>query len=105
MPLTGSDLTTSSHSCNRSWIARSGSWKIAGAQIVFGSSRNPTLGFLSLREEIVVGIRDQSLRWGAVDFGPGQSGDVMHFDRNKQPTMTVDANPNGIFFTSKLPKP
>jgi hypothetical protein len=81
-----------------------GTWKVTAGQIVFDSSRDPTFGFLSLREEIVTGIRGQSLRWGAVDFGPAQNGDVMHFDLNQPPAMTVDANPKGLFFVSKVPK-
>jgi len=81
-----------------------GTWKVINGQIVFDSSRDPTFGFLSLREEIVTGIRDQTLRWGAVDFGPTQCGDVMHFDLSAQPNMTVDSNPKGLFFVGKLPK-
>ena len=81
-----------------------GTWTVKNGQIVFDSSRDPTFGFLSLREEIVVGIRAQNLRWGAVDFGPAENGDVMHFDLNAQPNMSVDANPKGLFFVSKLPK-
>lgn len=43
--------------------------------------RDPRKGFLDLPEELVVALRDKAcLAWGAVDFGPGASGDVMHFD-------------------------
>jgi hypothetical protein len=41
--------------------------------------RDPQLGFLSIRPEIVEALSKQGLRWGAIDFGP-ESGDVMHFD-------------------------
>jgi hypothetical protein len=45
------------------------------------STRNPALGFLHLRAEIVIELCDgQKLNWGACDFGPTASGDVMHFD-------------------------
>jgi hypothetical protein len=38
-------------------------------------------GFMDLARELVIALRDDAcLGWGAVDFGPGVSGDVMHFD-------------------------
>lgn len=43
------------------------------------SRRAPELGFLPFRKELVMGLAQQGLRWGAVDFGR-PSGDVMHFD-------------------------
>lgn len=47
----------------------------------FGSLRNPLDGFLNLPLDLVVTLRDRAcLAWGAVDFGPGASGDMMHFD-------------------------
>ncbi|MFW2231192.1 hypothetical protein [Rhizobium sp. CRRU65] len=43
--------------------------------------RNPRNGFLNLEKDLVVALRDVGcLAWGASDFGPGQSGDMMHFD-------------------------
>jgi hypothetical protein len=45
------------------------------------STRNPLLGFLSLREELVTALADiGQLRWGAADFGAAESGDIQHFD-------------------------
>jgi hypothetical protein len=57
----------------------SGDFPFAGSGA--GPHRNPTLGFLSLGEEVVMALRSMKLRWGAVDFG-GSCGDVMHFDDN-----------------------
>ena len=43
--------------------------------------RDPRNGFLNLAEDLVVALRDRAcMAWGAVDFGPKASGDVMHFD-------------------------
>ena len=45
------------------------------------TGRAPLLGFLSLRRNLVVALRDGAgLAWGAIDFGASESGDVMHFD-------------------------
>jgi hypothetical protein len=45
------------------------------------AGRDPRLGFLSLHRDLVVALRDGAgLAWGAIDFGPTESGDVMHFD-------------------------
>jgi hypothetical protein len=44
-------------------------------------TRNPARGFLTLPRMLVVALRDfGKLRWGACDFGPAESGDIMHFD-------------------------
>lgn len=38
-------------------------------------------GFMNLPRDLVLALREYAcLAWGAVDFGPRQSGDVMHFD-------------------------
>ncbi|MDN3514161.1 MAG: hypothetical protein NG747_07155 [Candidatus Brocadia sp.] len=38
-------------------------------------------GFMDLPRDLVLALREYAcLAWGAVDFGPNQSGDVMHFD-------------------------
>lgn len=38
-------------------------------------------GFMNLPRDLVLALREYAcLAWGAVDFGPGESGDVMHFD-------------------------
>ncbi|NEW75548.1 hypothetical protein [Streptomyces rhizosphaericus] len=43
--------------------------------------REPADGFLNLHEDLVVALRDKAcLCWGAVDIGPRESGDMMHFD-------------------------
>jgi hypothetical protein len=43
--------------------------------------RNPLKGFLDLHPDLVYALRQVvGLAWGAVDFGPRASGDIMHFD-------------------------
>ncbi|WP_292648971.1 hypothetical protein, partial [Mesorhizobium sp.] len=43
--------------------------------------RDPRNGFLNLAKDLVVALRDFGcLAWGASDFGPSASGDIMHFD-------------------------
>ena len=38
-------------------------------------------GFMDLARDLVLALREYAcLGWGAVDFGPGESGDIMHFD-------------------------
>ena len=47
----------------------------------FDERRDPRDGFLNLHRDLAVALRDVGcLAWGAVDFGPNASGDVMHFD-------------------------
>ena len=44
-------------------------------------NRNPLEGFLNHHTDLVYALRHQALlAWGAIDFGPSASGDVMHFD-------------------------
>jgi len=44
-------------------------------------NREPLNGFLNLHADLVFALRQQTLlAWGAIDFGPRASGDVMHFD-------------------------
>ena len=46
----------------------------------FGN-RNPLNGFLNLHPDLVYALRQiAGLAWGAIDFGPNASGDIMHFD-------------------------
>jgi hypothetical protein len=47
-----------------------------------GSKKNEVRnGFMDLAHDLVIALRDEGcLGWGAVDFGPAQSGDMMHFD-------------------------
>ena len=43
--------------------------------------RNPLDGFLNLNADLVYALRQiAGLAWGAIDFGPRASGDIMHFD-------------------------
>ena len=43
--------------------------------------RNPRNGFLNQHGDLVFALRQIALlAWGAIDFGPNASGDVMHFD-------------------------
>jgi hypothetical protein len=50
------------------------------------AGRDPTRGFLNLARELVIALRDVAgLAWGAIDFGPHESGDVMHFDTRRDP--------------------
>lgn len=44
-----------------------------------GKIADPKGGFLTIKEEIVVGMRSVKLRWGGTDFGAA-SGDIQHFD-------------------------
>lgn len=44
-------------------------------------TRNLARGFLSIPREVAVALCDVAgMRWGAVDFGAAESGDVMHWD-------------------------
>ena len=49
------------------------------------STRNLANGFLDLRQELILTLASDPplpgvMRWGVCDFGPDESGDVMHFD-------------------------
>jgi len=45
------------------------------------ADRNPLNGFLNLHQDLVYALRQVGgLAWGAIDFGPRASGDIMHFD-------------------------
>jgi hypothetical protein len=45
------------------------------------TGRDPRKGFLNLSLDLVVALRDAAgLAWAAIDIGPTESGDVMHFD-------------------------
>jgi Domain of unknown function (DUF4157) len=57
-------------------------------------TRNPTRGFLHLKQEVVEALVDVGhLRWGAADFGSGTSGDVHHFDLGNHGGVTPDGTP------------
>jgi hypothetical protein len=44
-------------------------------------TRNPARGFLDMPEHLVVALGNiKGMRWGATNFGPSFSGDMMHFD-------------------------
>jgi hypothetical protein len=79
-----------------------GGWEVKGGRVVGATTtRDPCNGIMSLRREIVVGLRITGTRWGAADFGVGSSGDVMHFDTLVKPATTTDANASQITFASK----
>ena len=43
--------------------------------------KDPLDGFLNLHRDLVFALRQIALlAWGAIDFGPDHSGDIMHFD-------------------------
>lgn len=45
------------------------------------TTRNPAKGLMDLPKDVVVALCDVGgFRWGACDFGPASSGDLMHFD-------------------------
>jgi hypothetical protein len=81
-------------------------WTLTNGVQTFSQSRDPCFGFLTLRRHVVkclldVQINARRLRWGALDFGTDQSGDMMHFDigsLSDSIVTTTEANPNGIFF-------
>ncbi len=79
-----------------------GNWRFQGGRVRDASStRDPCNGMLSLRREVVVGIRESGTRWGAADFGGRESGDIMHFDTLTKPALTQDSNPSQITFAAK----
>lgn len=52
-------------------------WKSSGTF----DNRDPLNGFLNQHADLVFALRQKALlAWGAIDFGPSASGDVMHFD-------------------------
>jgi hypothetical protein len=56
-------------------------WK---QSVTFGG-REPLNGFLNLHPGLVYALRQVAgLAWGAMDFGPRASGDIMHFDMRTQ---------------------
>jgi hypothetical protein len=72
-----------------------------GVQFPEGS-RDPCHGFLSIRKEVAVGIREEGARWGAIDFGPQQNGDIMHFDLGSvQTATTTDLNEQNLLYSPK----
>jgi len=59
------------------------------------AKRNPLNGFLSLHPDLVYALRQiAGLAWGAIDFSPRASGDIMHFDMR-----TIDV---GKFLCEKI---
>lgn len=57
--------------------------ELTGSGSVFRGSqpREPLNGFLNMDRDMVIALRDHAcLVWGAVDFGSGANGDIMHFD-------------------------
>jgi hypothetical protein len=48
-------------------------------------TRNPARGIMNLQRPVVLALCDVGgLRWGASDFGPSSSGDMMHFDTSSR---------------------
>ncbi|MGH2396677.1 MAG: hypothetical protein ACRDFW_06750, partial [bacterium] len=65
-----------------------------------GNKEAVRTGFMNLPGDLVVALREYAcLGWGAVDFGPSQSGDVMHFD------CRVDGIGRAIRIATGLPAP
>ncbi len=65
------------------------------------ATRDPAFGFLSIRKEIAQGLRAAGCRWGAMDFGGGYNGDMMHFDKKwtiDQIAHTQDPNSEGYLY-------
>ena len=77
----------------------------AGTRMKLTASRDPARGFLRIRKQIAVILRDHLARWGAIDFGVFASGDIMHFDRGLDASAPVattpDPNPNNIFYAKR----
>lgn len=75
----------------------------ASSGLNFELSRDPARGFLRIRKPIAVILREHLARWGAIDFGPNASGDIMHFDRGSEAAVatTLDPNPNNIFYAKR----
>ena len=49
------------------------------------AGRDPAKGFLDLHADLVTALREHArLAWGAVDIGPRESGDMMHFDDRRE---------------------
>ncbi len=70
----------------------------------FSNGREPRDGFLNLKKELVVALRDAAgLAWGAVDFGPRSSGDIMHFDCRRDGVGRVVARALGGYVAPEAP--
>jgi hypothetical protein len=68
------------------------------------ATRDPCWGFLTIRKEIAVGLRAAGCRWGAMDFGAAQNGDMMHFDKKwsiDQIAHNDDPNSDGLLYAQK----
>ena len=50
-----------------------------GASAVAAAAPTPG-GLGAIEAALVAGLTGVGMRWGATDFGPGASGDIMHFD-------------------------
>ena len=102
-----------------------GRWSFKGGkQEGATATRNPKLGLMSLQEEVVVALCDvrldvggktAALRWGAIDFGLAQNGDIMHFDLGDDTSRILNGasvrpnntGPGGsaVFYGNPAPKP
>lgn len=73
-------------------------WKNSGTF----DNRDPLNGFMNLHGDLVFALRQTALlAWGAIDFGPFASGDVMHFDLRTLDAGRVIAEKLGAY----VPKP
>src|SRR5262245_56497859 len=69
-------------------------------------SRDPLNGFLNLHTDLVFALRQIALlAWGAIDFGPHASGDIMHFDLRTLGAGCVIANKLGSYITRSADHP
>ena len=60
-------------------------------------------GFMDLARDLVIALRDEAcLCWGAVDFGPAASGDIMHFDHRVDGIGRTIAETSGRPFVPKV---
>ncbi len=70
---------------------------LSGSGSNFSPGRDPRRGFLNLAKDLVVALRDDAcLAWGAIDFGAGASGDMMHFDDRRPGTLGAALNEAGF---------
>lgn len=70
-------------------------------------TRDPCFGFLDIRQEIVVALLNQGLRWGAAMFSDFANGDMMHFDLGQEvnPDLKNDDNPLKLGYRKTLVAP
>ena len=88
--------TESVSSATTRWVAQRDADLAALRAAANFVNRDPRNGFLNLHRDLVIALRDEAcLAWGAVDFGSGASGDVMHFD-DRRAGLGADLNERGF---------